>query len=49
MILSTSLPLVAWAFSPAFRKSRNSLRISLWSFFSNTMASVDMRLLGGWV
>src|SRR5436189_5484761 len=48
MIRSTSLPLVAWAFSPAFLKSRKSLRTCLWSFLSRTMASVDMGVSSRW-
>src|SRR5690349_15523282 len=45
MIFATSSPLAWWAASPASSKSRNARRISLWSSFSMTMASVDMRWL----
>src|SRR3954471_6470067 len=45
MIRSTSLPLVSIASSPAFSNSRNARRISLWSFLSITMASLDMGVL----
>src|SRR3954453_15493942 len=45
MTRSTSLPLVSIASSPAFSNSRNARRISLWSFLSITMASLDMGVL----
>src|SRR3954451_7371592 len=48
MIVATSLSLVLWAASPAFSKSRNARRMTLWSSLSMTMASVDtVALLGG--
>src|SRR3954451_392915 len=49
MILLTSFPLVLWASSPAFSKSRNARRMTLWSSLSMTMASVDtvVLLVGG--
>src|SRR5213596_164907 len=45
MIRSTALPLAAYAFSPAFSKSRKAFLICLWSSFNKTMASVDISLL----
>src|SRR3954454_23086397 len=42
IIRSTSRPFVACALSPAFSKSLKVFRISLWSFFSSTIASVDI-------
>src|SRR5690242_8290022 len=46
MMRSTARPLAAWAFSPAFSKSRKAFLICLCSSLSSTMASVDMSLLG---
>ena len=44
IILVTSSPFRVVAFGPAAPKSRNTLRISLWSCLSKTMASVDTGL-----
>jgi len=42
MIFSTILPFAAAAFSPACWNRRNCSRMSLWSVFNSTMASVDI-------
>src|SRR4051812_17050190 len=43
MIRPTRSPFFLVAFSPAFWNSRKIFLISLWSSFSSTIASVDMR------
>src|SRR5664279_1948872 len=45
MIFSTILPFAASAFSPACWNRRNCSRMSLWSVFNSTMASVDISFL----
>ena len=44
MIRSTSLPLVLWAFSPAFLNSLKALRISLWSFYFRADSHLNLRI-----